>query len=634
MTTTRAPGTHDLTTRRVKLSTLRPHPRNARNGDVEAVAESLTVNGQYRPIVVTTDGTILAGNHTYAAALSLGWDRISVVTVDVAPESPEALRIMLADNRTADLGGYDDALLLELLRDLDSLDGSGYVEDDVAELELLTATQAGADLDLTGGSSLASRFLIPPFTILDARQGWWQDRKRAWIALGIKSEEGRAGSIDTYGTGGQDGAFAEATRAKMGQEKRQPTAIMMGTRATVIENRDKGGKRTLGQGLTAHRGPDGTLVYEEMPGTAYVSIFDPVLCELTYRWFCPPGGAVLDPYAGGSVRGIVAGRLGLTYTGVELRPEQVEANVEQARVLLPDTPALPALDPDAGTTDDPTALTPVQRWGDYWVKRDDLFVVGGSRGGKVRTCLALAAAAADTPGLVTAGSRHSPQVNIVAGVAAHLGIGARVHVPEGPATAELIAAEAAGADVHRHQAGRNTVIVARAREDAKAQGWLNIPFGMECAEAVTQTGTQVRDLPADVARIVVPVGSGMSLAEILSALDPTIPVLGVVVGADPTARLDKYAPGWQDRVTLVHSGSDYADPAPVTDLHGLPLDPHYEAKCLPHLRAGDLLWVVGRRETAGPAAVSPWALLFSLVLMGALALFVKVAMWLIGWVTS
>lgn len=148
MTTTRAPGTHDLTTRRVKLSTLRPHPRNARNGDVEAVAESLTVNGQYRPIVVTTDGTILAGNHTYAAALSLGWDRISVVTVDVAPESPEALRIMLADNRTADLGGYDDALLLELLRDLDSLDGSGYVEDDVAELELLTATQAGADLNL------------------------------------------------------------------------------------------------------------------------------------------------------------------------------------------------------------------------------------------------------------------------------------------------------------------------------------------------------------------------------------------------------------------------------------------------------------------------------------------------------
>ena len=41
------------------------------------------------------------------------------------------------------------------------------------------------------------------------------------------------------------------------------------------------------------------------------SIFDPVLCELAYRWFCPPGGVVLDPFAGGSVRGIVASKLGL-----------------------------------------------------------------------------------------------------------------------------------------------------------------------------------------------------------------------------------------------------------------------------------------------------------------------------------
>lgn len=44
------------------------------------------------------------------------------------------------------------------------------------------------------------------------------------------------------------------------------------------------------------------------------SIFDPVLCELAYRWFCPPGGSILDPFAGGSVRGIVAGILGREYT--------------------------------------------------------------------------------------------------------------------------------------------------------------------------------------------------------------------------------------------------------------------------------------------------------------------------------
>ena len=62
------------------------------------------------------------------------------------------------------------------------------------------------------------------------------------------------------------------------------------------------------------------------------SIFDPVLCEIAYRWFCPPGGMVLDPFAGGSVRGIVASRLGRAYCGVELRPEQVAANEAQAQL--------------------------------------------------------------------------------------------------------------------------------------------------------------------------------------------------------------------------------------------------------------------------------------------------------------
>jgi hypothetical protein len=59
------------------------------------------------------------------------------------------------------------------------------------------------------------------------------------------------------------------------------------------------------------------------------SIFDPVICEIAYRWFCPPGGLVLDPLAGGSVRGIVASHLGRRYVGIELRPEQVAANVAQ-----------------------------------------------------------------------------------------------------------------------------------------------------------------------------------------------------------------------------------------------------------------------------------------------------------------
>lgn len=70
--------------------------------------------------------------------------------------------------------------------------------------------------------------------------------------------------------------------------------------------------------------------------TSGTSIFDPVLCELVYRWFCPKGGTVLDPFAGGSVRGIVASVLGRPYVGVDIRDEQVEANRKQAAEICRD----------------------------------------------------------------------------------------------------------------------------------------------------------------------------------------------------------------------------------------------------------------------------------------------------------
>jgi len=68
------------------------------------------------------------------------------------------------------------------------------------------------------------------------------------------------------------------------------------------------------------------------------SIFDPVLCELAYSWFCPQGGTIIDPFAGGSVRGVVASRLGRQYIGVELREEQVAANRMQGEELCADLP--------------------------------------------------------------------------------------------------------------------------------------------------------------------------------------------------------------------------------------------------------------------------------------------------------
>lgn len=68
-------------------------------------------------------------------------------------------------------------------------------------------------------------------------------------------------------------------------------------------------------------------------GNTGTSIFDPTLCELAYRWFAPAKGKILDPFAGGSCRGIIASRLGLRYAGIELRSEQIAANQQQADAI-------------------------------------------------------------------------------------------------------------------------------------------------------------------------------------------------------------------------------------------------------------------------------------------------------------
>lgn len=246
-------------------------------------------------------------------------------------------------------------------------------------------------------------------------------------------------------------------------------------------------------------------------------------------------------------------------------------------------------------------LTPVQYLDEQgiWLKRDDYFVRAGVRGGKARTCSVLAKGAS---GLVTSGSRSSPQANIVAHIAQQLGIPARIHAPTGELSPELVDAQSVGAEIIQHKAGYNSVIKARANEDATARGWINIPFGMECNEHVRQTRSQVRNVPLAIKRLVVPVGGGMSLAGILWGMweyGLTAPVLGVVVGGSPTAHLDCYAPNdWRRRVTLIPSGTDYHESAENSSLTGIKLDPHYEAKTISFLQPGDLLWIVGIRRTA------------------------------------
>lgn len=139
----------------------------------------------------------------------------------------------------------------------------------------------------TGSGTLADRFIMPPFSVFMTDTDRWQKRKRAWLSHGIQSEIGRDEGLAFTHNG----------------------SIALQDGHTVVDS-----------GLT---------------GT---SVFDAVLCELAYAWWCPAGGRVIDPFAGGSVRGIVASLMGYRYTGVELRPEQVAANVKQGKTITPDNP--------------------------------------------------------------------------------------------------------------------------------------------------------------------------------------------------------------------------------------------------------------------------------------------------------
>ncbi len=121
---------------------------------------------------------------------------------------------------------------------------------------------------------------------------------------------------------------------------RQPNAIPGGGAMPLDRAKDKVKKPdSVEKGLAFGEMPNYGGAERSVSGT---SIFDPVLCELAYRWFSPEGGTVLDPFAGGSVRGIVAAKLGRQYIGHELREEQVAANRRQADEICADDALPPA----------------------------------------------------------------------------------------------------------------------------------------------------------------------------------------------------------------------------------------------------------------------------------------------------
>jgi len=154
-----------------------------------------------------------------------------------------------------------DAELLETLRLVDDEVDLGIFDDD------------NYNEENTPGS-LVDKFIVPPFSILDTRQGYWQERKRYW--RGLIGDNGESREKKLYKGGGR-----------------------------------KGGVTAKLHDFNANNG---------------VSLLDPVLAEIMNNWFCTPGGKTYDPFAGDTVFGYVSNYLGHTFTGIELRKNQADLN--------------------------------------------------------------------------------------------------------------------------------------------------------------------------------------------------------------------------------------------------------------------------------------------------------------------
>ena len=192
---------------RRKVADLIPYARNSRTHidvQVSQIAASIKEWGWTVPVLIEADGGLIAGHGRIMAAQKLGIEDVPCMIAEGWSEAQKRAYI-IADNKLALNAGWDDdALRIEIaeLGDLDfDLSLTGFDDDELQAFEMADEDLPGEGGNEGSTASLADKFGIAPFSVLNAREGWWQNRKRAWLALGIKSELGRG---ETEGGGGAD----------------------------------------------------------------------------------------------------------------------------------------------------------------------------------------------------------------------------------------------------------------------------------------------------------------------------------------------------------------------------------------------------------------------------------------------
>ncbi|WP_304393299.1 pyridoxal-phosphate dependent enzyme [uncultured Clostridium sp.] len=252
-------------------------------------------------------------------------------------------------------------------------------------------------------------------------------------------------------------------------------------------------------------------------------------------------------------------------------------------------------------------MTEVQKVGNLYFKRDDLFEYGGMKGAKVRAAKILCekAKAEGYTTVTSLGAKSSPQINILASVCRELGLNAVGHTTNAELQYDMLQAISKGADVIQHPYGYTNVLVKRAREYAVNNNAYYLPFGMDDIESVYATTQEVESiLPYinDIKRVVIVVGSGINLAGLVKGFIKHkihVPILGIEVGSVAYKKiLEKYIGDkvWQKYCTIEKALQPYNSYAEYTNINGIDVDSTYEGKCLPFLKKGDLFWIIGKKE--------------------------------------
>lgn len=292
----------------VKIDDVKPNPKNPNQHpeeQIELLAKIIQTQGWRAPVTVSTlSGLVVRGHGRLMAAIHAGFTYVPVDFQDYTSESEE-LADLIADNRISELSEISQQELAKLFSEIElgdiPCDITGYRQEDIENILKSIEIDENYQYDEVKPLSLAERFVVPPTSILNARSGEWLARKEAWLQIGISSEIGRKKNLTFTTASISDSNF---------YNKKKEKEIELGRKLSTKEFTEK--YYELGDSKD-----NGT------------SIFDPVLCELCYKWFSFEGAKIIDPFAGGSVRGIVAALTGRHYTGIDLRKEQIEANVEQ-----------------------------------------------------------------------------------------------------------------------------------------------------------------------------------------------------------------------------------------------------------------------------------------------------------------